>query len=59
MDAQKDLSPTQIEILQDEKGSKPLVGTVRLIEDGGIVLVPTPTNDPNGIHITAPSSRQG
>jgi hypothetical protein len=29
--------------------SKPVVGTIRLFDEGGIVLIPTPTNDPNGL----------
>jgi hypothetical protein len=32
-----------------KKAAKPVVGTIRLYDEGGIVLIPTPTNDPNGL----------
>jgi hypothetical protein len=32
-----------------KKASKPVVGTIRLFDEGGIVLIPTPTKDPNGL----------
>ncbi|KAH3947047.1 hypothetical protein HBI56_059110 [Parastagonospora nodorum] len=30
-----------------KKAAKPVVGTIKLYDEGGIVLIPTPTNDPN------------
>jgi hypothetical protein len=31
-----------------KKAAKPVVGTIKLYDEGGIVLILTPTNDPNG-----------
>jgi hypothetical protein len=40
---------TQVELVDaHKKANKPVVGTIRLYDDGGIVLIPTPTNNPNG-----------
>ncbi|KAH7366684.1 major facilitator superfamily domain-containing protein [Pyrenochaeta sp. MPI-SDFR-AT-0127] len=30
-----------------KKAAKPVVGTIKLFDEGGIVLIPTPTKDPN------------
>ncbi|EFQ86749.1 hypothetical protein PTT_17910 [Pyrenophora teres f. teres 0-1] len=39
---------THIEILDaHKKAAKPVVGTIKLYDEGGIVLIPTPTRDPN------------
>lgn len=43
----KNMSTEQIEVA-NEKHQKLPTGTVHLIEDGSIILVPTPTSDPNG-----------
>lgn len=44
-----------IEILDaHKKAAKPVVGTIKLYDDDGIVLIPTPTRDPNG---TLPTCR--
>lgn len=43
----KKMSTEQIEVA-NEKHQKLPTGTVQLIEDGSIILVPTPTSDPNG-----------
>jgi hypothetical protein len=31
-----------------KKATKPVVGTIKLFDEDGIILIPTPTNDPNG-----------
>jgi hypothetical protein len=39
----------QIEYLDAHiKAAKPVVGTIKLFDEDGIILIPTPTNDPNG-----------
>jgi hypothetical protein len=39
----------QIEYLDaHKKAAKPVVGTIKLFDEDGIILIPTPTNDPNG-----------
>jgi hypothetical protein len=40
---------THIEVADAyKKAAKPVVGTIRLYDDDGIVLIPTPSRDPNG-----------
>jgi MFS family permease len=34
-----------------KKAAKPVVGTIRLFDEGGIVLIPTPTRNPNGVFL--------
>ena len=52
IDDNKKLTNTQIEFVDaHKKAGKPVVGTIKLINDGGIVLIPTPTNDPNGMNL--------
>lgn len=34
-----------------KKATKPVVGTIKLFDEGGIVLIPTPTNDPSGMRV--------
>lgn len=43
-------SSTEVEVLEaHKKATKPVVGDITLFdEDGGIILVPTPTDNPNG-----------
>jgi hypothetical protein len=31
-----------------KKAARPVVGTIRLYDEDGIVLIPTPSRDPNG-----------
>jgi len=31
-----------------KKAAKPVVGTIKLYDEDGIVLIPTPSTDPNG-----------
>jgi hypothetical protein len=39
----------QIEYLEaHKKAAKPVVGTIKLFDEDGIILIPTPTKDPNG-----------
>ncbi|ENI01687.1 hypothetical protein COCC4DRAFT_74701 [Bipolaris maydis ATCC 48331] len=45
----KSEASAHIEIIDaHKKAAKPVVGTVKLFDDDGIVLIPTPTRDPNG-----------
>lgn len=45
----KSEASAHIEIIDaHKKAAKPVVGTIRLFDDDGIVLIPTPTRDPNG-----------
>jgi hypothetical protein len=46
----KDNTITHIDYFDaHKKAAKPVVGTIRLFNEGGIVLIPTPTRDPNGM----------
>jgi hypothetical protein len=46
-----------IEILDaHKKAAKPVVGTIKLFDEDGIVLIPTPTRDPNGSTQPCPCS---
>lgn len=39
----------QIEYFDAHKrAAKPVVGTIKLYDEDGIILIPTPTSDPNG-----------
>ena len=54
IDDNNKLTNTQIEFVDvHKKAGKPVVGTIKFIDDGGIVLIPTPTSDPNGMGIFA------
>lgn len=45
----KESAATHIDYVDaHKKAAKPVVGTIRLYGEGGIVLIPTPTNDPKG-----------
>lgn len=49
MDTQKKSTSAHVEYLDaHKKAAKPVVGTIQLYDEDGIVLIPTPTNDPNG-----------
>lgn len=46
---QKEYTAARIDVVDAHKlASKPVVGTIKLFDEGGIVLIPTPSNDPNG-----------
>jgi hypothetical protein len=45
----KNPTDAQIEYLDaHKKAAKPVVGTIKLYDEDGIILIPTPTSDPNG-----------
>jgi hypothetical protein len=46
----KDNTTAHIDYVNAHKrAAKPVVGTIRLFDEGGIVLIPTPSRDPNGM----------
>ena len=45
----KNEASAHIEIVDaHKKAARPVVGTIRLYDEDGIVLIPTPSRDPNG-----------
>jgi predicted MFS family arabinose efflux permease len=45
----KESTTTHIDYIDaHKKAAKPVVGTIKLFDENGIVLIPTPTRDPNG-----------
>lgn len=48
--AERDDSKTNVSLIESLKdaGEQRITGTVKLIEDGEIILIPAPTGDPQG-----------
>jgi hypothetical protein len=45
----KETAAAHIDYIDAHKlATKPVVGTIRLFDEDGIILIPTPSNDPNG-----------
>jgi hypothetical protein len=55
----KENATTHIDFVDaHKKAAKPVVGTIRLFDENGIVLIPTPTRDPNGkLTVAYPSTK--
>lgn len=46
----KEEAHAHIDYIEAHKiAAKPVVGTIKLFDEDGIVLIPTPTRDPNGM----------
>lgn len=47
----KEAAHAHIDYVEAHKiAAKPVVGTIKLYDEDGIVLIPTPTRDPNGTY---------
>ena len=56
----KNEASAHIEIVDaHKKAARPVVGTIRLYDEDGIVLIPTPSRDPNGSSDPSQPSKQG